>query len=713
MKRPAKLLLAAALALGAEGAHAQAEPPPLAPAPPPAASAAPGGGTGAPAAPSGIAVEVTSLFGASNQIAAGWTGFLVRIQNSSGNPLRGEIEVESRQYSDRALFRATAPFVVGTGSSVSVRLPTHVAIYGDTSVIVRDESGAEIGSYRANVTAQQSVFLLDVSEASRLRAAIHEAPISPMFLPWGGSSSSYGTGPQVQVGSPRFDPTTGDPVMPDRAALYAPVSVVLLRSDLLVKLGAAELDALSGFVLAGGTLAVSLARPEDLRHPSITAFAGGDISQVSVHSETLKELRLPPPPSGSTKSIAPAESPSEEVGKSLVGFAGGNLHGSKYGSSAYYGLGEFHLLSFDPTRKPAVDDPWAQIRVVDMSRQAFDRRSSVVFRQGGPLATVNPERVRKELDPNEGSRWAIAAATVLLCIYAIFAGPLNFTFNANKGKPLRALLWLAILSAATFFVIVGIGVAAKGVNGRSRHLTLVEAGAGMQKGTARRWRGFFSPRAQELTVRTSDSSSVVMTAIVAAPAERNDHMVVDRDGARLVDVAALPWQTVVIREDGFASLGEGISILHEGDKDIAVINRSGRDLRAAILVMPGASGARYFTKIKDGERVLASAGKDLDATADGRTWVGQIGATARAGFVDLHSLGATYLGALLDNDAPGLADAWWAMEESSGGMTDWFPEGVPVLLGQLDGGEGRTVDAGLKLERDRLLVRVVGYGGRP
>jgi hypothetical protein len=236
----------------------------------------------------------------------------------------------------------------------------------------------------------------------------------------------------------------------------------------------------------------------------------------------------------------------------------------------------------------------------------------------------------------------------------------------------------------------------------------------MEKGTARRWRGFFSPRAKELTVRTSDSSSVVMTASVAAPAERNDHMIVDRDGARLVDVAALPWQTVVIREDGFAQIGEGISILRDGDKDLAVTNRSGRDLRGAILVLPGATEARYFPRIKDGERVVASAGRDLDASSEGRTWIGQIGAPGRsAGLVDLRPLSAVYLGAILDKDAPGLADAWWAMEESAGGLCNWFPDGVPVLLAQLDGGEGRTADAGLKLERDRLLVRVVGYGGRP
>ena len=35
------------------------------------------------------------------------------------------------------------------------------------------------------------------------------------------------------------------------------------------------------------------------------------------------------------------------------------------------------------------------------------------------------------------------------------------------------------------------------------------------------------------------------------------------------------------------------------------------------------------------------------------------------------------------------------------------------FLGQLDGGEGRASDSGLRLESDRLLVRVVGFGGKP
>ncbi|MBK9264555.1 MAG: hypothetical protein IPM54_32815 [Polyangiaceae bacterium] len=659
-----------------------------------------------------VAVDITQMFGAAAPVPQGYSGFLVRVQNNEQQPVRGEVELESRLYSNQFRYRATAPFVVGAGAAAMVRLPAHANVYGDVKIVVRNDAGIELGTLGATVTNSPGVFLLDVTEASRLRGVMHEAWISPQYAPWG-SVPSYGSGPQLQVGSPRFDPATGDPVLPDRAALYAPASAVLIRSDVLSRVTAVELDALSGFVLAGGTLAVALARPEDVRSPVVAAFAGGDVTMASVHSETLRELRLPIAPSNAAKKIPFAESAEEEVGKSLVGFSGGNLRGSRYGASAYYGLGEFHLLAFDPTRKPAVDDPWVQGRVLDMARRAFDRRSTIIYRQGSTPAGYSSDGIRKQLDPNEGSRWAIAVAALLLLAYAVIAAPINFTLNANKGKPLRALIWLPIFAAVTFFAIVVIGFVAKGVSGRSRHLTLVEAGAGMSKGTARRWRGFFTPRAKDLTVRTSDSTSVVNTAFVSAPATINDHLVVDRDGARLVDVAALPWQTVVIREDGFADLGEGIAIVTENETDTAVINRSGRDMRAALLMLPGGN-ARYFATIRDGERVLASAGQDVGSTKPGRAWLTSVTATVgRSGSLTMQPLRASSLERIVDDDAAGLSAAWQAIEESAGGVVNWFPEDVPVLLAQLDGGEGKTSDAGLKLEQDRLLVRIVGQGGRP
>ena len=414
--------------------------------------------------------------------------------------------------------------------------------------------------------------------------------------------------------------------------------------------------------------------------------------------------------SSSSKLVPRAREPSGDLAEALAGYAGGNLRGSLYGSSAAYGLGEFHLLAFDPTRKPALDDPWAQARVVDLVRRAFDRRSTQVFRPGAE-ASVQYGRVRQQLDPNENSRWAIGAAALLLIAYAVLAGPVNFTLASRAGRPLRALRRLPLFSALAFALVVAIGVAAKGISGRARHLTLVEAGAGMGKATARRFRGFYASRGRELTVRTTDASSVLSTAVTDY-SDRHDHLLVDRDGARLVDVSALPWQTVVVREDGFASIGDGIALVREGEPDLAVINRSGHDLRGAILRGPRGESF-YFARVKDGERVTTASARRLSADYDGRTWEAQTHAAHRAGTLDIHRLGEHALSPVLEADAPGLADAWAAVSEAAGDNVDWFPDGVPVLLGQLDGGEGRLSDAGLRVESDRLLVRVVGWGGRP
>lgn len=658
--------------------------------------------------PPELTADIAPVLGANAPVYWGWNEFVVRLQNVSARPLRGEVEVRSNAFGHEGGFTSTAPYAVGAGAAASIRVPMHMPAYGDVTVRIVDEAGKELTTRQFTGTGARGAFLVDVNDPSHLRGAIHETTFVPGYAPGGGFGAGSASAPQILLGSPRFDPATGDPILPDRAALYGAASAVVLRSDTLARVVGAELDALAGWVLSGGTLALVFVRPEDVRHPTVAAFVGAEPVRGPPSPEMVHELSLP---TGSGSKIIPfARAPSDDVNKTLVGWTGGNLHGSPYGSSASYGLGEVHLLGFDPTKKPGVDDPWVLTRMIDLVRAAHDRRSTLVFSDGPGHDASDATAIRRQLDPNESSRWAIAAAAFLLCIYSILAGPVNFGTASKAGTPLRALRWLPLFAAGAFAIVVGIGVAAKGVRGRARHLTLVEAGAGMSRGVARRWRGFYASSAEELTVRTSDGSSVVASAVQSSDDSR-DKMVVDRDGARLVGLAALPWQTVVVREDGFASLGEGIALVADG-ADVVVHNRSGRDLRAAILAMP-AGDPRYFAHIKDGESVRSGAGRELGKTPEERNWIAAVARPMPAGAIDVRRLGADYLDPILEGDARGLADAWNALEQTAGPYIDWFPQGVPVLLAQLDGGEGRTSDAGLRLDSDRLLVRVVGYGGRP
>jgi hypothetical protein len=121
----------------------------------------------------------------------------------------------------------------------------------------------------------------------------------------------------------------------------------------------------------------------------------------------------------------------------------------------------------------------------------------------------------------------------------------------------------------------------------------------------------------------------------------------------------------------------------------------------------------YQKTLKDGDRLSSATAARISSMPSGSSWESMLGSTWRSGSVEVHRLYAYALMPVLDRDAPGLGEAWSAVSEAAGEIVDWFPSGVPTLIAQMDGGEGRTSDAGLRLETDRLLVRVVGFGGRP
>jgi hypothetical protein len=248
--------------------------------------------------------------------------------------------------------------------------------------------------------------------------------------------------------------------------------------------------------------------------------------------------------------------------------------------------------------------------------------------------------------------------------------------------------------------VVLLGALAKGVRGRARHLSLIEAGAGMNRGAVTRFRGFYSSAAEQLMVRAFDRGNVLDVA--GDPSETSRLMVVDRDGARLEKFQAKPWQTVIVREDGFTSLGGGVSLVEQGG-DIAVKNRAARDLLGVIVWRPTGDPV-YFPRIKDGEGVLASTGRALPK---------KIGRLRYFGSLSVRQLDASEFAATLDADVDGAGEAWKAFDQLVERGVSWWPDDVPVLIGQLEGGEGKTSDSGLTVDTDRLLVRVVGWGGVP
>jgi hypothetical protein len=688
----------------------------------------------APAASSPVAMHAQPIFGTDAAGGFDWNEIVVRLDNGGATTAKGTVEVTSKlSYGEDEQLATRAPFSVPAGRSAIVRLPTHGFPFRPSSLTVNatSDNGARLASQSLSANGSIAPLLVDIDEPSRLAVVLRNVSVATTWNPmtYGGSS----TATALTIGVPLFDRATGDPILPEQAAAYAPVTVVLVHSDTLARLETASLDALVNWVLSGGTLAVVPARPEDLRGPTLSALVGGTISTAepppafltlpglgpSSAMPPINPFAAPAPGGGADDAEAPSPAwplprqlgaplqigPSRAVRPRLVGYAGGNLHASHCGASAPYGLGEVQLLAFDPTEVPMIDDPWVQARVVELVAHAWDRRAASVFRMGAmPQLPNQLNDVRRSLDPNENFRPALGIAAILLVLYSIVSGPVTFLRAARSGNPLSPLKWAPIWSAAAFATVVLIGLAGKGWRGRARHLSYIESGAGVSRGSIRRFRGFFTSEARSISVATTDRGCVLDAAGEEAT-KQHRVLHLDRNGATLENLTSLPWQTVVVVEDGSVELRGGVAILPTPDGSADVVNRTGKALIDVIVYMPGGTPT-YFAELKDGARVHAATGKSLTGFFARRA--------VTAGSLPVHPLDASDLGAALDSHAASrLHDAWQPLEAAAGNEIDWWPDDAAVVMAEMVGGEGRTSDSGLSLENDRALLRVVGAGGTP
>ena len=705
-----------------------------------------------------LRVHAAPIFGPDTTSGSGWGEVVTSIENVSGVVRKGTIDLKcAMPWSSGQSVTTHAPFNVAPGRTVIVKLPTHGFAYQSPTFTVQvfGDSGALVADITLPSAAAENPLLVDVDEPSRLAVAMRNWPLTLDWIPVGSSGYAYGgrgsgATSTLTVGAPSFDPSSGDPILPDHPAGYSSATVVLIHSDVLARLDAASTQSLADWVVSGGTLAVVVARADDLRNAPLASMIGGPaaMSPPAPVLSTLPAIPRPaapgsltPPPTFDDDSPAPMkfEAPSQSgespfsplkatvttgptpyafarsvgagkgpppvIAASLSGFSGGNLTPSIFGASAAYGSGEVHLLAFDPTTAPQVDDLWVQSRIVDLVTHAWNRRSLNAIEIGGGQANVGDfEAVRRALDPNENFRPALAIAALLLVLYSLVSGPIIFMQATKRGKPLAPLKWAPIASASMFAILVLVGLAGKGWRGRARHLAFVEAGAGVSRGAMRRFRGFFTSDTRTLAVAATNAESVL--SVVTSDSEDQSELAVDRGGMTIENVVSLPWQTIVAREDGLVEIGGGVSILTKPDNSIDVANHTGRELDDVLIFVPS-EGVRYVASIANGARVSSSTGQLLEAASVRRS------SPVSAALVHPLDTASLVLGLVDRKTCDRMIDGWSPIESAVGTSVDWLPDDVPVVLAEVKGGEGLHRDGGLTLESDRMLLRIVGRGGAP
>ena len=656
-------------------------------------------------AQSALKLEAVPVLGAGSPSLDGWGQIYLRLENSGASPLSGFVElrvVHSGRGAMRTLSRA--PFAIAAKSRVSLLLPSHDLLTrgGGATVRAVDSAGNELSTDELSHVPAASPLLFDLSASSRLVSVLNSQPIP--VRPRGGGYP-YG-GSSVAVTTPQLNVATGEPMLPDLAAGYASATLVLASSRMLSSLSPATLDALFSWLLAGGALAVVLDRPEDLHSAWLEALAGGPVQSCAAARALagVAEFAVPVDATGKgsmgggrPRITQQSAKPSSEFAASFFGLNGANLRVTPWGEAASYGLGEVHFLAFNPNTELAASEPWLKLKLLDLMRHAWERANVVALPHGqGTLEDARSSNVRRVLDPNQGTRWTVVVSTLLLLIYAALAGPLNFYLAQRAGRPLRALVYLPVWAAIALGSIVLLGTLGKGLTGRARHLTLIEAGAGMPRAAVTRFRGLYGSRADDLTVRAARGS---VLDVLGDPDDVTRDLIVDRDGLRLERLRERPWEVQIVREDGFTNLGEGVSLIASASGELTIKNRAGRDLLGVVVSAPG-KGLFYFAELGDGQSAKLAQGRAL----------GPLPSSSPLG---TRALSVATFQDEVEKRARGLGPAWEALETLTGSDADWWPDDVPVLLAQIAGGEGRAQDSGLQLDVDRVLVRVVGYGGVP
>lgn len=609
---------------------------------------------------------------------------LVRVENLSDQPAQGRVLIGASTSDSSG---ANTTYRLEPRASVFLHLPVQVS--ESFSAHVRTEkNGSVIDDVEVRMGLERTLHIVDLQESSHL---------------YGLAGSSIGgrspgrmgaSGMDVHVETPYVDLATGDLLLPTFAAGWAGVDLAFITSERLARIEGAELESLSSFVLSGGTLAVIPTRDEDLRGHPLTAFIGGSASRVAPRPEQLRPTPMRdivhPRISSGVASLGPGEL------TTFTSWAGGNLAPTPFGAAAQYGLGRVVLLGFDINAPNVSDDPWVQLRVLEM----LDARPP-----RSPATPGRPDRdghrnSRSKLlvNPQRQGNWGIALSAILLCVYAIVAGPVAFSRAKAKNKPLRALVWLPMFSIGMFLAIVVIGVTARGSGSRARRLTFVDLGAGMDQGVGRRFRAVLFPSATTFDAAPDRRTSFLQRISLDNGSLSDRAIDVDAKGVLLSGVNVAPWETATLREEGIFSVGAGISVSTTSAGDVNVRNRTGRTLKSVLVKLPDDT-MRFFAELAPDASVVAPVVGPSE-----RPW---------RRFTDPRAVEPEIAGALADGGSQDAAALFVAVTDLvGGGSVEWLPSGLPVVLASFDDPSGRS-DTGAPLEWDRTFVRVVGVGGEP
>jgi hypothetical protein len=522
-------------------------------------------------APPPVEVRVEGVFGNDALIGDGYATVVVTVRNLTRETFRGRVLVRATEWGsppDRHALALDLP----AGEQRRVLMTLFVGDSG-TSIEARYEvDERSIGAATVSATyapAGRSVVLL--SDPPRLRATLLDLQVNVTDASGGGYyAGSTGTerAVQVPVGLVSIDGATGDPIVPDDVLGWSTVAVVAAQVPMLARLPQRELDALRQWVHAGGHLVLFPRTPGDLASPVVREMLG--------EVRAAEERRLFP------GDFVPAAMPALDCGSAT---------GERFGCAATVGAGTAYLVAYDASAPPYVDRPEVRELVRSIAQRALRDPAHTRLPLGRGSDEMSTQwwdgrpslsRLRAALDPNEGYRPALGLVGIVLFLYVLVVGPLNFRFVLGKNQPTLALVTTPALALGCALVMLFVGYLGKGVLMRYRRVEIVEAIEGDGIAPARAYTGYFLTAPSMVAIEARPGGRTMRLA----PGGGDDGLVYDHasDPPRLADMRGGLWETIFVREDRVDDLGGGVRFGYDGNQLVSVTNESSVTLRGVFVL---------------------------------------------------------------------------------------------------------------------------------
>lgn len=650
-------------------------------------------------------LDVTHAQGRDAPWVVGWNEAVVTLENAGGPSFRGEVLLEASFDPSHEHPTLRVPVSLAAGESARLLLPFYLQPGAAPSAVLRTQADGAVATQPLGVARpfEGVATIVEIQgkdafgkklvddggkeeEKEPEEGVYPPPPPTHKWHPHGPGKAPPATAPMSppmvyarptpDVVTVQFAKESGDPILPDIVTGWSGALLVVVPSDVLSRLGGRSLDALLGWVRAGGTLAVSIVREEDLRAATLVKLFGADVRMTGTTPMTFA---------------------GDALQRGDVSKAGDD------GDFARVGLGQAWLLRRDPWAK-GKPEPKSAAALHGLWSRALARRPALASNPvGAGVRFFDDDRVRTLLDPNHGFRPALGLAALLVLGYALLVGPVGFARARRLGRPLGVLRTTPLVALVLFLSLVGIGKAGKGIRGRIRRITVVDVAGGATVGQATALDAYFvsDPGTISLGVqRPTDTVHVV------EPFQESAAIELDKGAVAVRGVRAHPWETVVLATETEKEIPGGLVLEGTGPR-LTLENKTPWTLEHVVLhpetTVSGAAKSRYFALVKPGEKIVAGDGDAVErqmwpiaagsllAGADpgvGRPLLKDQGLATQSLAAGEALLGSSWNGAGMLAHDQSIATAIVRLKTPPlGGLTT------------------------VALEQDVLLIRVVGLGG--